>query len=260
MMLIVRNRETGTAPGVIHANGCRKGNVWKYLERLLFASSLPNPANIPDDLTVITWDTSDKESALIRSLRRSFTGGPCMVLGKGIKQWYRHQITLTMEYLETCDTRYVMGIDAWDAMFVQSPARILEVFKSSFAKRYCLVYGAELNFWPDQYTGPYKAHEEARASQEGATRWKYLNSGCFIGEVDFCKKWYAECLALADKHEQGFGNDEQGLVHIRFGQHPRCDNMVTLDYQCQMFQNLFGMNGSELDLIEADSVVTATVE
>jgi len=261
-MFMVRNRETGTLPCTIHANGCVKGNFWKYLEAKTFESDPPNQANIPDDLTFITWDTSDDPhgSALVRSLARMCGGGEAKILGQGIKEWYRHQIILTIEHLESCKTKYVMGHDAWDAVFLQSPARLLEVYKSQFSD-YKLVYGAETNFWPgkDIYKGDYMDREERQAFHHGATKWRYLNSGAFIGEVEFCKKWYAECLELADKGEPGFKNDEQGLVHIRWAADKGDEDLVTLDYQCQMFQNLFGMDGSELDLIEASSVVQTKI-
>jgi len=264
-MFMVRNRDTGTLPCTIHANGCIGGSFWKYLEEKTFESSAPNFANIPDDLSFITWDTSDDPhgSALIRSLQRMCSGGEAKILGHGIKEWYRHQIILTIEYLEKCETKYVMGHDAWDAVFLQSPGRLLEVYKSQFSD-YKLVYGAETNFWPDKeiYKGDYMEYEERQAVYHGATKWRYLNSGAFIGEVEFCKKWYEECLANAEgSAEPAFKNDEQGLVHMLWASdaHKDMASYVTLDYQCQMFQNLFGMDGSELDLIEAKSVVQTKV-
>jgi len=260
MSLMIRNRETNTTPCLIHANGCIKGPLWKYLLDTFKRHKAPNRVAMPEDMSLVTWNTKEEESTLEQSLGSILSASKnTFVLGKDVKKWERHQLKLTLAFLEQCETKYILGLDAFDLLMIDHPGKILETYKSIYGN-HKLVYGAETNFWPDWYSAEVKQSEDSAAHCRNKTsRWKYLNSGCFIGETKFCKKWVRTCLAQIGK-EVGCANDEQGLVKLAWADTKNSlRTKVTLDYDCHLFQNLFGMNGSELEMIETVNRVVTTV-
>jgi len=260
MSLMIRNRETNTAPYLIHSNGGIGSPLWKYLLDTFKRHKAPNRVKMPEDMSIVTWNTKEKDSTLEQSLA-SILSAPdnTFILGSGIKEWDRHQLKLTLDFLEECDTKYVLALDAFDILMIDDPGKILETYKSIYAD-YSLVYGAETNFWPDWYDERVKKHEDSEAHCRGVTsQWKYLNSGCVIGETAFMKEWMLSCMDQIGK-EKGCKNDEQGLAKLAWAD--ECNPLrtkVTLDYGCNLFQNLFGMNGSELEMIETVNRVVTKV-
>jgi radical SAM superfamily enzyme YgiQ (UPF0313 family) len=252
--IFVRNRLTGTCPAIIHANGCKASPLWLNLLDIVRRGGRTT-GRIPKDLTVLTWNTKPEMSALELSLQNMNAIDRVFVLGCGLEKWDRHQISLTLGYLDKVTTPYIMGCDAFDAVVIQNPEQILDIFLHCFGTSR-LVYAAETNFWPDWYNASVKQAEDDTAKRAGAVRWKYLNSGNFIGETEYIKWFYQQAWDQIGK-ENGAANDEQGLVKLAWmgGR----DNEVSLDYNCQMFQCLFGMSGEELDIVYPRSVQNIVV-
>lgn len=249
--LIVRNRFTGTTPCILHANAVAKTAYWQNIVSAWRNSDVTRfDRSWLDELTVFTWNTKEEKSLFEQSLDR--TGCDYYKLGRGVQKWFRHQIFLTCEFLPQVKTKYAMASDAFDAILLESPGRALDLFKRQYGGK-GILYTAETNYWPE--TAGTKDFEETRHTG----RFRYLNSGGFIGETEELKCFFAAMFEEAKDLTKGFGNDEQGIAH-RTAAKEIFRDAVHLDHDCRIFQPLFGMTNREIELISADSVLPLTLE
>jgi hypothetical protein len=239
---IVRNGETNTTPYVIHANGCRQLSLWKWLlnEYLKHDTEVSSPAtNLEDNLTIFTWNTTKQQSAAEISLKRMNV--PHVVIGQNHNWYVGAQTEWTLEFLEECKTPYCMGIDAFDLIVLASPAKIMQTYMSYFQNK--VVYGAEMGSWPK-----HEELEQFEAGLPGASgRYKHLNAGMFIGPTELLRKVYGKANEKKDKPEGGAQQVWARRAHKEL--YPE----VVLDYNCQIFQSLFGLGRGELDAVWLDS-------
>lgn len=193
------------------------------------------------ELTIATWNTKEEKSPFESSLDKMRIG--YFVLGRGVKKWIRHQIFLTAAFLNEVKTPYFMAHDAFDAVMLESPARALDIFKAKHGGN-GILYTAELNYWPED-SGT-KEHEERIPS-----RYRYLNSGGFIGETESVRTFFESMLEEAKDSSKGFANDEQGIAH-RHAAKDEFKDIVRLDHECSIFQPLFGVLPGEIEFVHAD--------
>jgi hypothetical protein len=226
---VVVNLVFDTRPLVVHAPGLvGKNFLWQAVKAEFFMSEKRSYGGA-DDLTIITWNNSRKPGILQQCL--DHLGIPHLVLGQGIHGWKNlYKIRLTQEALETIDTGYVMGIDAADALVLGHPLNILERFRAEFSCK--LLIGAESHCFPE--IAELRRYED---SLPGATSpWRYLNSGMWIGEAEFCRRFFAVAAETEPwSGDERFKRSDQGVlkkVLRRF--YPD----VLLDYECRLFQNI----------------------
>ena len=103
-----------------------------------------------------------------------------------------------------------------------------------------LVYNAEIKFYPDCQD---KYFQECKFSQEAKNKdhkFKFLNSGAWIGYADFCEFFFDECskIKLWEDYNITFPlikNSEQSVLHKMVEKY---NDYVDLDKNCKIFQNL----------------------
>ena len=157
-------------------------------------------------------------------------GVPYVVTGQGIEKWInsKHKPLLTRDALKTIETEYVMGIDSRDAIVINNPAIILNQFKQEFP---CdLVFSADRLNWPN--VKEFKKFEES-IPEAGESDFRFLNSGAWIGKVDFCTEFFS--VAVETPPVSSAKAADQGVLKQLF---PRYYPRVQLDYKCRMFQNI----------------------
>jgi len=132
-------------------------------------------------------------------------------IGGGIK------INLLREALEECDDDdLILFLDGYDTFIAQDLDEIHQRFLSFNAS---ILFSAELVCWPDpELADEFTAH----------TRFKYLNSGTFIGH----------CKAIKKIIETPIGNseDDQRYYTLKYLQNK---NRIKLDTECYIFQTNF---------------------
>lgn len=250
MRLMARNRYTNTMPCILHANGCAKTPLWRVILDEFSRSSVA-PAHdrqFEKELTIGTWNTGTEKSPFEQSLDKMMLS--YFVMGRGVKKWIRHQIFLTQQFLHKVETPYFMANDAFDAIMIESPARALDIFKNRYDGK-GILYTAELNYWPEE--AGTREHEESKPH-----RYRYLNSGGFIGETCALRDFFDSMLEDARDISKGFANDEQGIAH-RHAAKPEFAEVVKLDHECRIFQPLFGVTPGEVELIKADYSYPLTI-
>lgn len=96
----------------------------------------------------------------------------------------------------------VLFTDAYDVLVVASATQLAERFLIS---EHDIIFNAECNFWP-----PGDGRNEVRSQFERfESKWKYLNSGCFVGYVWAIKHMLDHCA-------QSAGNDDQAMIQDYF--------------------------------------------
>ena len=232
--MIIKNTITGRFPLVVHAPDLESNEIWKNLYDCFFHLSCC-PAKLSDDLTIITWnnlETSPLEKCL------QFKSIPYKVLGKDLLIWNNlEKFKLNILALSKIKTKYVMGLDSHDVLVLGSPLDIVKKFETMNCD---LLFNSETYFYPDLAKEYYIIAKKFQ-DKVGNGKYRYLNSGAWIGKLDYCKFFFEKCIGiriweLFDCSDcLKLFNCDQSVVHSIFMQcHPR----VMLDYNCEIFCNL----------------------
>jgi hypothetical protein len=262
----IANIQARTQPIVIHAPGFtaakvlysgiedyyRRNPLWVAIQRC-YKKSKPKRIEPEDmgDLTIITWNNNQEKGFLEECLDRM--GVPYLVLGRGIKEWRNiYKVNLTCEVLGDIKTKYVMGLDSYDVLLLDSPGEVVRRFEGFSCE---ILFNAVSKFYPD-------CHKFELAGERFITRdweefqgrisnsyWRYLNAGAWIGKTSFCRRFFADCLSrkteeLVDAgklpfkkgaYHQKLTDSEQTALNWTFQDYfPQ----VQLDYNCEIFLNL----------------------
>ena len=130
------------------------------------------------------------------------------------------KIHLVNEYLAPLmpDT-VVMFMDGYDTFFADDFMTILERFLDMNAD---IVFGAESECWPIK--------ENAHLWPDTGTKYKYLNSGLYIGRAEAIHAFTTQA------NDQPSQNDDQLYCQLRFLDN-KTKYKVILDYEAYIFQN-----------------------
>jgi hypothetical protein len=226
---MLRNTAFGTSPLVAHGQGPHDYKpFWEPLLERFFATPASS-FGAPKDLTILTWNNGNAGMGLLeRSL--DHLGVPYMVTGRGIEKWVNseHKPMLTAEALPLITTKYVVGVDSRDAIFLGDPNEIVRRFEADFD---CdLVFSADQLNWPNLKR--FKVFENGLAGARDS-EFRYLNSGAWIGRTEFCREFFAQAAKTPPAPEAP--EVDQGILKEIF---PAYYPKVQLDYRCRLFQNL----------------------
>jgi hypothetical protein len=223
------NEMFDTRPLIVHAQGQHAYSPhWPTIIEKFFSSPRRRLAGT-HDLTILTWNSQLNEKGIFeRSL--DHLGVPYMVLGQGVLDWVnsRDKLSLTVDALKNIASRYVMGVDSWDAICVGNPHDLIGTFVTKFSCK--LAFNAGKVNWPNL---PKFREFERSISEATNSEFRYLNGGVWIGETSFCRDFFA-CAANTSPLP-GHPRSEQGILKTLF---PRYHPRVALDYRCEMFQTL----------------------
>lgn len=234
--------------------------------------SCPPATCVPDNYTLITWNTKET-SHLQDSL--DHLGVDYHLLSYPQDEWINtKKIDLTYNFLDKVETKYLIGIDALDAIVLDDPQKIVDRFKSKDCK---MLFNATVVSYPDY-------REDSKISQlvdRSCTRiediefhknikinspFKYLNAGAWIADTDFCKKFYKRVLekdALlreifeVNPEEQFQDYIESEQLRIRLA--AVTFDEVEIDYKCEIFQlmncdNFYKRNNYKFKLISNSKI------
>lgn len=224
---MLKNKIYSTSPKTIHCPQCEHND--KLLKIFMLELTRTGTQVVfPEDLGIISWDSKGGQSILKKSLK--FLKVDATFLGKDMI-WAnnRLKINLTNDFLKTTSKKYVMGIDAYDALLVGDPAILLEDFKQTKLK---LIFNATPGCYP-----PVKELIEYELKLFPNKIWQHLNAGVWIGETEYCRYFFGKLLSYYEQAMQLFLEDgkmgEQILVKLAFqDEFP----LVSIDWKCQLFQ------------------------
>ncbi|MCB1180777.1 MAG: glycosyltransferase family 2 protein [Chlamydiia bacterium] len=134
------------------------------------------------------------------------------------------------EYLETIDPDdVVLFIDAYDILILADEKKILEKFAQFNAPCVC---STEVNCHP-------LPHFSYFYREEAPTKFKYLNSGAYMGYVSYMKEVFDAVSPIPDE------TDDQGLLSAFYLYHP---TSLKLDYFGDLFLSLYLVEENEVEL------------
>lgn len=220
---MIINSRFNTAPVIIHNPG---GNIFfKDIINSLFSVEIKKVVN-NDKVSFITWNNKKEKGILEKSL--DLFGINYSVLGKNVEHWKNLiKVDLTLDFLKECKTEYVVGVDSFDAVFVDNPNFVLEKYFENY-REHDMVFNSSL-FDFQQSKEFFDMWEKLNYKY----RQRFVNAGVWIGKTKFCLEFF-------DSIKKSYGENpvsdsEQFYLRPKFKEyHPRC---VT-DDTCIMFQNL----------------------
>lgn len=222
-MMILRNGLYNTFPKVFHCMGPKK---WKKYGLRFFNTYINYLKTLPDCksksglITYLFVDThKDRVSPLELSLKKF--GFRYIKIGEGKSYTHDSRTPWVLEALELVDTPYVMGLDSYDCVVMDSPEYIVSVFKDAFKCR--MVYNTEMLSFPP--------NKELYDFETSVNEYPYafVNAGAWISETDF----YKEVLnfnAAQVPRIKGSDQEINRLAHKHF--YPD----IQADDHCRIFQ------------------------
>lgn len=229
---MIYNRLFGTRPVVVHSPS--DNEVFPRVTNFLL--NQPPEIGQAENITILTWNNRSQKSFLERSLDR--LNVPYKVLGKGIQRWQnKMKMGLTIQALKNIDTEYVIGVDAFDAVFIRSPHVALERFKTQACK---ILFNASIAKFP---TIKHQLDYEERLYKHRSL-YCHLNAGAWIGERKVCLDFWTAANEVEEEVASLLqGRDDQELLkdseQIRVKTvFPRYQSIVEIDYGCSIFQTL----------------------
>lgn len=237
MGVTILNKLYGTLPLFAHAPGIPENNpLWTDVVRYANQGK-PQRFTQPAGVTFITWNSGLPNSFISQHKKTLGTfeksmervGLEYVVLGKGVGSGWVNtmKLTTTCDFLDHCGTEYVSGIDSADAVVVADPADIVTRFKEYGCD---LLYGAEMNFWPDELANTVKPQEERRFRKP----YCYLNGGMWIGQTEYCRRFFRSVLELRGRIKSRPLSEQMAIK----SHYVNCYPQVQLDDRCNLFQNL----------------------
>jgi len=129
-----------------------------------------------------------------------------------------HKVNLVRDYLASLpDNDIVLFTDAYDVFFINNLQEILKRYLDFSVE---ILFSAESECWPQESMGP--LHPEPNVF-----KYKYLNSGAYIGRVAALKEFFAEQLN---------NDDDDQLYMQRIWLNDTTKYSVALDYEQYIFQ------------------------
>lgn len=236
--MIVKNKVTNTYPSIIHSPD-EYSKLWLNILEY-FKTVKPKSTKSNNEVTIISW-CNKKDNILKKT--SSALGEQVTFYGQSDKEWYNlNKFKYNLEALKTFNTPYFIGLDALDVAMIGRSNFIVKKFKSLSCS---LLFNCESVFYPPFYKYPYYLEHKNFQDSVGNGKFKYLNSGAWIGEREFCIEFFNECskLNIDDFLDCGnltkLRNCDQSLVHYVFKKYyPK----VQLDYNNNIFSNISNSN------------------
>lgn len=186
---------------------------------------------------IYTFSNRGPETLVARSLERF--GVDCVTLTPSPGEWrFTHKIDLAIEALVQEQCEYVIVTDAFDVLFLDHPDIVIERYQ---AMNCPLLLNADKCMWPRSVDLDMQL--KAIYDTLSDSPFRYLNSGCFVGDTAFVLEFLRAAQA-APAHAVRPG-DDQGKIHQIYKEFH--DRGARLDYRCEVFQVLNRVRGDELE-------------
>lgn len=169
-----------------------------------------------ENVDILTWNNSNEESILEKSLH--ILGMKCEVLGKSIQNWSnRLKINLTYDFLEKSKKPYVLGVDAFDAIFIDYPRYM----------NHDMIFNATPGSFP--FKKEFDLYEE---SITNSSIFCHFNAGVWFGKREMCLRFFKDALNYKDNFTEQYPDSEQVVLRSILPNH----KYVELDDKCRYFQ------------------------
>lgn len=223
MSVFVTNKYNKTLPYIHHCPLNTPEEIWDRLASIAMRMKTTNLQK-PEDLTIITFNNTSEKMLLQRQLE--LTNTDYVLLGGNISRRWKntYKISLLNEHLSKVSTKYVLVMDASDVLVTRPLNRLISDF-SEFDCR--VLYNASSVIYPSENV--YSQKENAICSDF----FNHLNSGCFVGETEFCKNLYTKVEEFNDAVTTEHYYSDQIKLKAMYVNNPK---EIMIDSKCSIFQ------------------------
>jgi hypothetical protein len=225
----LRNKIYGTSPLILHCpnkpfrNQFLLEGVDPFWPRLI--SNSAKIIRLPENIKIITFNNRSRKSLLEKKL--DILGVNYLVLGKNVSDWYnRAKIRLLVENLGGVREEFILVLDSDDVLIMSSLEDIIKKF---------IAFDCEVLFNSEPYPYPLECFYSGMEKKICKEPFCYLNSGCFIGRTEFCRKLYRECFtyrdSIIDNHAY---SDQIKIKPFYIKMYPQ----IKIDFSSEIFQIL----------------------
>ncbi len=146
------------------------------------------------------------------------------IIGKGV-DWkgFVTKFEIIIDYLKTIDSKLVCLTDSRDVLYMSDSQTIYDTFIKNFSED-SILFNGETQCFPEP--------NDAEKHPNQHKKYKYLNSGCVIGNRELLLKVCEDAVKVYKKTKR---NDDQFLIQQIFLSGKYGDKF-TLDYDCKIFQ------------------------
>lgn len=225
--MIINNTITKTNPLVLHAYGASHvGKEWDYLCDAIIGYDV----EIPSDVTVMSFFFGNKNFALKQQLTSDNIPFIDAAENMDIPVWQdRNKIKLINDSIISVKTKYVLVLDGIDTLLSKDAVNISKKFEGMDCK---ILYNACVYTHPLGMDGDINSCAEA-----GVGVFNNLNTGAFIGETQFVKKFYTDLMEIYDDINMPVPHTDGIRVGLKWKSYPE----IKVDYNCEIFQTLLGV-------------------
>lgn len=238
--MLIRNLITGSFPKVIHAPDTSK--IWQDICKKFFSSSHSH-VKTDNRLKILTWNNLES-SPLEKCL--NLRNIPFEILGKNIVTWNNlKKFSLNIDCLNSFKSKYFMGLDSHDCLLIGDPVDIVNEFEELNCD---MMFNSETYFYPNIQIEYYQSNKRFQ-DQISDKKYKFLNSGAWIGKREFCLDFFNDCSKIRIwemfdcTNFLKLFNCDQSVVHSIFSKYYPS---VILDYDCKIFNNISMISDKEI--------------
>lgn len=239
-----------SSPSIIHAQGSIEHNLlWHNLLKKIQNAPVQQSEPLNEELSIITynsryvrddgWNYPNKTLGNAEMSMNKLSV-PFIVLGQNTKKWQNTlKLTLAKTFLENSKKKYVLSLDSSDVLVLKNPNKVLNFFKTQPCK---MLFNAEIcPFMTGVMPDKWRKYEETQSNET----FRYLNAGVWIAEKEYAIEFLETCINL---NVQEMIENKQIPTNALHSEQVRIKCValnnpnVMLDYKCQVFQTLFGIN------------------
>jgi hypothetical protein len=233
--MVITNLLYKTNPLIIHNPlADRGGEEWIQCVRKATKKSQAHPCS---DVSLCTWNSSTTHGLLeINLLNRRMTYA---CLGRGIKNWTnRLKIPLTLEFVKTVRTKYIIALDCYDVLVLGEIEEIIDRFRKTGAE---ILFNATGTNYPSCQRN--KEIEEKICVERP---FNFLNSGAFIANRDYLEDFLSDVNSYEDEYTMRYKSSDQiKYKPLYYKRYPD----VRIDSTCEIFQIMFLEGGNISNIV-----------
>jgi len=184
-------------------------------------SNIGNTANYIDFVTIESSMHGNREKKLLDTT--NIFNVNLKILGQGV-EWNGNvtKLRVLKEFLESSTKKYICLTDSRDVLYAADEETIYETFLHNFDSD-SIIFNGETNCFPEPDFAELHPHQEKK--------YRYLNSGCVIGNQQVLKSVVNEALELLE-NASDIKSDQYFFQKIFLSKKYN----ISLDYDCKIFQ------------------------
>ena len=214
--MIIQNKRLNTKPLIVHAQGTsHKTDKWL---NIIKSNHLIDKTTLSNDITILTFASENIDFSLVKQLDNNGIDYINAAYSKGWKN--TNKIDNILNIIDSISTPYILCLDAVDVLLSYDLSDLIDRFKSFDCD---ILYNASITNYPNI----------CKDFEETESGFKYLNSGAFIGKIEYIKEFYQYIKSLGDFSE--FSDSDQFKVRLA-----RQKYNIKVDTECFIFQTLNG--------------------